>query len=460
MAKYTFKDLWLTEAVRLREEHWGPLDDSSVLHQIRQVPGDLADKISQRALTISRREGLHLIVERWIGAAKVALFVLFLLALMAGITSGLSALDTARNHVNILLSLVALLGLHIITYVVWLLSLITPIQSNTLIGGLWLWLSKKLARSAETNLAAQALISTANQQRSMRWILSTISHGFWLVLLCAATMTLLAMLAAKSYTFGWETTILSSQRFVSLTQTLGGLPHLIGFAQPDAALVQASGNQIMQDTQAQTTWSSWLIGQVMVWGIILRLLSFVFCAVKARTALRRTHIDPTLPVYSSLINRLQTRVESLGIDLQAPAYQVPSLEQNDVPLSWHDRRLLVGVELSPSTQWPPFALTPGIHDLGIIESREQRHQLLAQMNRTPIKNLLLVCDAQQTPDRGVMHFLTGLASHAQHPEVLLINAQNTQSTRLQQWQDTLSAGGFKDADIFTQGQPLSSWSQT
>ena len=52
MAKYTFNDLWLSEAVRQREEHWGPLDDSAILHHIRQQPGDLADKIRQRALAL------------------------------------------------------------------------------------------------------------------------------------------------------------------------------------------------------------------------------------------------------------------------------------------------------------------------------------------------------------------------------------------------------------------------
>lgn len=459
MAKHTFKDLWLTEAVRLREEHWGPLDDSAILHQIRQQSGDLADKIRLRALAISQREGLQSIVERWLDAAKIALLVLLVLAILAGITSGLGALDTQRNHVNILLALVALLGLHLITYIVWLLSLLTPWQSNTVIGSLWLWLSKKLARSPDATLAAQALLSTANQQRSMRWILSTMSHGFWLVLLCVATLTLLAMLAAKSYTFGWETTILSSQTFVSLTQALGAIPALLGFAQPDVNLIHASGNQVAQEAGAQAIWSSWLIGQVLVWGILVRLISFIFCAFKARAALRRTHIDPTLPVYAGLLNRLQPRAESLGVDAEAPAYQVPSLDRHETPLQWQEQRLLVGVELATNTEWPPFAIAHGVHNAGVIESREQRHQLLAQLAQKPVRDLLIICDARQTPDRGVLHFITTLASQAQHPQVYLYLAQDTESHRLQQWKDALTAGGFKANDIYTQEQALNSWRQ-
>ena len=459
MANYLFKDLWLTEAVRLREEHWGPLDDSTILHQIREQPGDLAEKIRLRALAISQREGLQTIVNRWLDAAKVALLVLLILAIIAGVTSGLGALDTQRNHVNILLALVALLGLHSITYLLWLLSLLTPWQSNTVIGSLWLWLSKKLARSPDATLAAQALLSTANQQRSMRWILSTISHGFWLVLLSVATLTLLAMLAAKSYTFGWETTILSPQHFVTLTQALGAIPSLLGFAQPDAELIQASGNQVAQAAGAQAIWSSWLIGQVLVWGILLRLVSFIFSAFKARAALCRTHIDPTLPVYAGLLNRLQPRAESLGIDAAAPAYQVPSLDRSDTPLAWQEQRLVVGIELGSSTTWPPFELAQDVHDAGMIESREQRHAILAQLAQRPVRDLLLVCDASQTPDRGVMHFITTVASHAQHPQVYLHFAQEAQSHRLQQWKDVLSAGGFKQNDIFTQVSAVDSWRQ-
>ena len=459
MAKYTFNDLWLSEAVRQREEHWGPLDDSAILHHIRQQPGDLADKIRQRALALSRREGLNKYTAHWLSAAKIALFVLLVFAIIAGITSGLSALDTQRNHVNILLALVALLGLHAISYMAWLVSLLTSWRSNTVLGSLWLWLSKKLARSPDASLAAQALVNTANQQGGMRWILSTLSHGFWLVLLCVATLSLLAMLAAKSYSFAWETTILSSQNFVSLTHALGALPALLGFTQPSAELVQASGNATAQEAGAQAIWSSWLIGQVVVWGILLRLVSFIFCAYKARSALARTHIDPTLPVYAGLINRLQPRAESIGIDATAPAYKIPTLDSRDMPLNWQDQHLLVGIEISPEVAWPPFSLAPGVLDIGIIESREQRHDLLGKISANPVRDLLLVCDASQTPDRGVLHYISAVASQAQNPQVYLSQASDASSHRLQQWKDALKTAGFKPNAIYTQVAELASWGQ-
>ncbi|EKM95075.1 hypothetical protein C211_15060, partial [Stutzerimonas degradans] len=50
--------LWLTEAVRLREEHAGPLDDEEANRQARAGGGDLSTLIERRALWLARRDGL------------------------------------------------------------------------------------------------------------------------------------------------------------------------------------------------------------------------------------------------------------------------------------------------------------------------------------------------------------------------------------------------------------------
>ena len=41
---------WLTEAVRLREEHAGPLEDQEANRRARQLGGDLAARIETRAM--------------------------------------------------------------------------------------------------------------------------------------------------------------------------------------------------------------------------------------------------------------------------------------------------------------------------------------------------------------------------------------------------------------------------
>ncbi|MDH1161208.1 DUF2868 domain-containing protein, partial [Pseudomonas otitidis] len=57
-ANPTFTDLqrlWLTEAIRLREEHAGPLEDSEANRRANAGGGDLAQRIQARALFLAQR---------------------------------------------------------------------------------------------------------------------------------------------------------------------------------------------------------------------------------------------------------------------------------------------------------------------------------------------------------------------------------------------------------------------
>ena len=46
--------LWLSEAIRLREEHAGALDDAEANRLARAEGGDLSARIQQRALLLAR----------------------------------------------------------------------------------------------------------------------------------------------------------------------------------------------------------------------------------------------------------------------------------------------------------------------------------------------------------------------------------------------------------------------
>ncbi|NWE64290.1 DUF2868 domain-containing protein, partial [Pseudomonas tolaasii] len=50
--------LWLTETVRLREEHAGPLEDLEANRLARTAGGDLPARIQHRALHLAERDGL------------------------------------------------------------------------------------------------------------------------------------------------------------------------------------------------------------------------------------------------------------------------------------------------------------------------------------------------------------------------------------------------------------------
>ncbi len=65
--------LWLTEAVRLREEQAGPLEDSEAVRQALAQGGSLPRRILTRAHWLGRREGLLDAQRTWRQGSRLAL---------------------------------------------------------------------------------------------------------------------------------------------------------------------------------------------------------------------------------------------------------------------------------------------------------------------------------------------------------------------------------------------------
>lgn len=114
--------VWLAETVRLREEHWGPLEDADAVRQARQLAPDFTLRILARAQALGRREGLQDLLVHWRQGAALTFVVLAVAALLAGIGAALGALGSGARPVNVLWALGALLGLHALTFVLWLAS--------------------------------------------------------------------------------------------------------------------------------------------------------------------------------------------------------------------------------------------------------------------------------------------------------------------------------------------------
>src|SRR5690606_22483961 len=191
---------WLAEIIRLREEHWGPLEDADAVRQARNAPGTLETRILMRARLLAQREGHDGLAARWRQGAVYSLLGLLAAAVIAGVASAAGALGDGSRPVNVLWALGALLGIHLLTLVLWLASL------------------------------------------------------------AAALISLLALLSTASYRFVWPTTLLQPDAFIFLTRALGWLPAQFGFAMPSADVVRASDNTQVLPAVAQAQWSIWLIG--------------------------------------------------------------------------------------------------------------------------------------------------------------------------------------------------------
>ncbi|CAD5106068.1 DUF2868 domain-containing protein [Zestomonas carbonaria] len=437
--------LWLCEAIRLREEQAGPLDDGEANRRAGADGGSLTQRIEQRALLLAERDGQLAGLLHWRQGARLALIVLLVLALLGGAGLAFAALGDGLRPVNVFWALGSLLGLHLLTLLGWVAGFCLA-DSGGALGRLWLWLSGKLARDAQVAHLAPALLLVLERRRLSRWALGMLVHGLWLAALLSAALVLLALLATRRYGFVWETTILAGDTFVALTQALGALPALLGFAIPDPDTIRASGDSALAAEAARRAWSGWLLGVLLVYGLLPRLALLILCAWRWRHGRARLRLDLEQPAYRLLRERLQPSSERIGVLDAAPAQLAEPT--GGTRLAEGAGALLVAVELDERRAWPP-QLPAGVADAGILDSREQRQRLLDQLVRFPPARLAIACDPRRSPDRGTLALLGELARSAASTRVWLLApppGEALDSQRLGDWHAALGKLGLAWSD--------------
>lgn len=437
---------WLTETVRLREEHAGALEDQEANRRARQQGGDLAARIEHRALWLAERDGLRAALGRWKAGARLALLALLLLAVLSGAGLAFAGLGDGQRPVNVFWALGSLLGLNLLMLLSWALGFALAGDHGASLGRLWLWLSEKFARDAKAAHLAPALLVLLQRQRLNRWLLGLLVHGLWLLALASALVVMLMLLATRRYGFVWETTILDPDTFVGLTQALGTLPALLGFSVPDAAMIRASGASQPALELARQSWAGWMLGVLVVYGLLPRLVLAALCLWRWHSGRRRLGLDLNLPGYSALRDVLMPSSERLGVNDPAPqALPEITRSEGDAPA---EGALLVGLELDDQRPWPP-ALPASVTNAGILDSRESRNRLLEQLSRFPPARLAIACDPRRSPDRGSLALLAELARSAGATRIWLLQAppgQALDADRLGDWHQALEQLGLAYAD--------------
>lgn len=424
--------LWLCETVRLREAQTGLLEDSEACRIARSTDGSLAQRLQVRGLFLAKRDGLLTAMQHWLQGAKFALWLLILSAVIAGFALAKTALSGEPQAINIFWALAGLIGLNLISLLLWCFSMIFSQKTNSPLSQVWLWLSNALARDAKAVQLAPALLALLQRQKILRWGLGRLLHGWWLITLCTALLTLVALLATRRYGFVWESTIVASDSFVTLVNSLGTPAAWLGFAVPDSELIQHSGMQALANEQARQIWASWLLGMLLVYGILPRLLCSLICEWRWRRGLHRLQLDANDPVWQPLHERIQPSSERLGIVDAAPE-QLHSTSAGS--RSTGQAAVLVAIELDDSISWPP-ELPAQVLNAGVIDSREQRRQILEQFSASPPARLLIACNPQRSADRGTLHLIAELSRNAAQSKIWLLPTE-TADERLTNWQEQL-----------------------
>nr|WP_282442891.1 MULTISPECIES: DUF2868 domain-containing protein [unclassified Pseudomonas] len=429
--------LWLTEAVRLREEHAGPLEDLEANRLARTAGGDLSTRITQRALHLAERDGLTGALTRWLQGARLALILLAVVAVISGAGLAFAALGNGLTPVNVFWALGSLLGLNLILLVSWALGLLFAGEHSASLGRLWLWLSEKLARDAKAAQLAPALLLLLQRQKLNRWAVGVLVNSLWLLALLSAMVILLTLLATRRYGFVWETTILGADTFVAVTQALGSLPALLGFNVPTVDMIRASGDSALNIENARQAWAAWLVGVLLVYGLLPRLILALFCLWRWKIGRAALRLDLNLQGYAQLRERLMPSSERLGVNDAAPE-QLHHVSGGVSEMD-SDGALLVAIELDDHYPWPP-KLPSNVKNAGILDSRESRNKLLEQLSRFPPARLVIVCDPRRSPDRGSLALIAELARSATATRVWLLQAppgQALDAERLGDWHTAL-----------------------
>ncbi|MEN5242248.1 DUF2868 domain-containing protein [Pseudomonas atacamensis] len=438
------QNLWLTETIRLREEHAGPLDDLEANRLARAAGGDLPSRIARRALWLAERDGLTAALKHWLQGARLALVLLMIFAVLSG--AGLAFAALGQTPVNVFWALGSLLGINLILLLSWALGLIFAGEHGATLGRLWLWLSEKFARDAKAAQLAPALLLLLQRKKLNRWALGALVNGLWLLAMLSALILLLTLMATRRYGFVWETTILGADTFIHVTQALGYLPALLGFNVPTEEMIRASGAGALDIESARQAWATWLVGVLVVYGVLPRLLLALFCLWRWNSGKAALRLDLNLHGYAQLRERLMPTSERLGVNDPEPA-QLHRVESNVGELA-SEGALLVALELDEQRPWPP-ALPKNVSNAGILDSRESRHKLLEQLSRFPPARLAIACDPRRSPDRGSLALIAELARNAGATRIWLLQAppgEALDGQRLGDWHAALQQLDLPFAD--------------
>lgn len=413
------RDAVVTEAVRLIEET-GPLDDEMAVRAACAAEATMPGRIAARARMLGRRIGLDDEIERarhgapWIGSALVVLIVVSGLALAGGVTGG------GDRRINVIAALASLLGVHLLTLIAWLLGLMLPLRLSdgprASLGWVWVTLTARVAggRQGQAPVLVRAVSRLVARARLLPWATGIASHGIWTLSFIAVLGAMLFALAFHRYTLDWETTILEPRFFQRTVEFLGHAPSWLGFPVPDAAIVVAPrGDAVAADATVQRTWALWLVGCIVVYGLLPRAALLALSLAMWRA--RRTALTPDLsqPYYRRLAARFDALAPPDIVD--ADPGRSPTPARSDRPSSdGHavgDTLTVAAFELAPDRPWPPADLPRHATALPHADGGAgSRRELLDAVARLRPATLVLAVRAASSPDRGTERLLRELST--------------------------------------------------
>lgn len=406
-----------------------PVDDRDAVARAIARGGDFERRILSRAAALPSAPALQAAIRRVRSIAWTVTIGLAVIAALGGAGAAAAALAGEPGRpVNVYALLGGVLGLQTLLLLAWLaLDVIRPaaLRHLSLAGiawGLARRLASRLSGRGETARSTTAAVAALGRVQATgataRWSLGLLSNGIWTAFNIGCLVATVALLSVRQREFCWESTILAADTYASITDAIAWLPRQVGLPAPTREQIERSQFDparaelvFLQDEATRRAWAWLLIGGVAMYGLAPRLFLTMLSAGMLRRARRRYRLDLGRPEFSVLRSRLMPSHVQLGVvdgddhgaeHVSASVPAAPDRPRSASPV-------ILGLEIAPPAGgWPPLiAEGAAVEDLGIIESREQRHAALDRLAFAPEapRRLVVVCSLCTVPDRGLASFL-------------------------------------------------------
>lgn len=379
-----------------------------------------------------------------------------LLAAALAIAAGAGALTCAKSlasagaQLNIFWVLGVLLGLSWLSLLLWLATLLLQRDQAGLLAPLFSKLLARLLPESGTPTAAQAAgrvwLRRQFFSRPGAMRLGWITHGIWSAYLLGGLVGLLLLFTTRQFDFVWESTLLGGEAFVHITQWLAPPLAQLGLPVPDAAQILASGSGGAHPDAAATrrAWALFLLGCVLIYGLLPRLLAGGICLLAEWRLRARERLELEQPYYIRLQREFWPQGGAprvLDADAHPPATQpatataVAHLPQNC---------LWLGLELPPQFPLPEAAGAPAGFINILDEQTLEQAWRYAQKKSAPVA---LLIDGNKAADRGLQRCVLQLAEFLGPQNLWLVIWPRSTENKWQGWMHAAARAGLPPSQV-------------
>ena len=364
-----------------------------------------------------------------------AILGLLVVSLFLGFMAVPPAFATGQsNQVNIFWLFIILLGFHALNFVVWFVTMTATMKQHTeskgILLSLLIFLNRKISKHSHINTdVSSAYIHWQCPAHSNKWLISSISHGAWGCYLLAGWVMTLLLLLTNQVNFVWETTLLSDDAFIQLTQTLSIIPQWFGISLPNQLDILASRVDLMSQTAAtRQHWANFLLASIFIYGVLPRLI-FTFICLAMYHFKRAT--QPLSTQEKIIQNRYRQQESQSRNVLDADHHKAANSSMNT-----NAARDEVLADSAFSQHWALFEWSGAKPDylhsassLSLLNSREEQDQFLASSSDDPI---YILVNAEQSPDRGTRRFFS--RAGMTYPSLVMVISGDENARFIEDWQ--------------------------